>query len=442
MSDVTAAQADQAAHADQAAQANPAAQADQAARAPGRAAPLDGVRVLEVGTVIMAPYAGKILRDLGADVIRAEPPGGDIGRRSGLLGPEGTAALSMNLNAGKRSIVVDARTEEGRTHLDALVGWADLVLTNTLPARRRDFGLDWDQVHAVNPRAILVTGQGFATTSPRGDEPAYDDIVQAASGVADTYRLRDGEPRYSPYVVADKVCGMTMAQSALAALHARNADGEGTWVDVPMVDTMAAFILVEHMGGITFDPPAGPVGWSRVLAPEHRPHPAQDGWVCVMPYTDANWRRFCALIDRPDYVTDERVATSRARSGAPALYERILAEYIAPRTCATIEAECAAAGIPVHRVTRIDDLADDPYLARRPVLTRAQHRAEGGWVHVSGPAEFHGHARPGPVDTTPADTDRAEILRMLGLDPSPTADTEAGAGSAGAADSAVDRPGG
>jgi crotonobetainyl-CoA:carnitine CoA-transferase CaiB-like acyl-CoA transferase len=399
MSDVNAAQAQQAADARQ-------AQTD-------RAAPLDGVRVLEVGTVIMAPYAGKILRDLGADVIRAEPPGGDIGRRAGLLGPEGTAALSMNLNAGKRSIVVDARTEEGRAHLDALVGWADIVLTNMLPARRRDFGLDWDHVHAVNPRAILVTGQGFATASARGDEPAYDDIVQAASGVADTYRLRDGEPRYSPYVVADKVCGMTMAQSALAALHARNADGAGTWVDVPMVDTMAAFTLVEHMGGSTFDPPTGPVGWSRVLAPEHRPHPAQDGWICVMPYTDANWRRFCALIERPDYATDERVATSRARSGAPALYERILAEY-------------AAAGIPVHRVTRIDDLADDPYLAERPVLTRARHRSEGGWVHVSGPAEFHGHARPGPVDTTPADTDRAEILRMLGLDPSPTADAEAG----------------
>ena len=411
-----------------------------------RPAPLDGVRVLEVGTVIMAPYAGKILTDLGADVIRAEPPGGDIGRRAGLLGPAGTAALSMNLNAGKRSIVVDARTPAGRRQMDGLVGWADIILTNMLPARRREFGLDWEQVHRRNPRAILVTGQGFASSSTRGDDPAYDDIVQAASGVADTYRLRDGEPRYSPYVVADKVCGMTMAQSALAALHARTADGEGAWVDVPMVDTMAAFTLVEHMGGRTFDPPAGPVGWSRVLAPEHRPHPAQDGWVCVMPYTDANWRRFCDLIERPDYLSDPRVATNRARSGDPALYEQILADYIAPRTCAQIEAECAAAGIPVHRVTRIEDLPDDAYLSGRPVLTRARHATEGGYVHVSGPAEFHGHARPGPVDTTPADADREEILRMLGLDVGDD-DAEAGAGT-GATDgteagagSVTDRPG-
>ncbi|HLR44902.1 MAG TPA: CoA transferase [Brevibacterium sp.] len=379
------------------------------------AAPLAGVTVLEVGTVIMAPYAGKVLRDLGADVIKAEPPGGDIGRRIGLLGPGGTSVLAMNLNAGKRSIVVDARTSEGRRVMDGLVGWADIVLTNTLPARREEFGLSWDHVREVNPRAILVTGQGFASDSPQGDSPAYDDIVQSASGLADTYRLRDGEPRYSPYVVADKVCGMTMAQSALAALHRRAVDGEGCWVDVPMVDTMAAFTLVEHMGGTTFAPAAGDVGWSRVLAPEHRPHPALDGWVCVMPYTDANWRRFCSLIERPDYLTHPQVATNRARSASPALYEQILAEYAAPRTCAQIEEECTAAGIPVARVARIDDLADDPYLAARPLLTNARHEREGDYVHVSGPAVFHGHERPGPADSAVLDGDRRDVLTLLGL---------------------------
>src|SRR5699024_11172807 len=231
------------------------------------------------------------------------------------------------------------------------------------PARvRAGLGAGPPAQSARDPR----DGAGFAADSARGDEPAYDDIVQAASGVADTYRLRDGEPRYSPYVVADKVCGMTMAQSALAALHRRAVDGEGCWVDVPMVDTMAAFTLVEHMGGTTFAPAAGDVGWSRVLAPEHRPHPALDGWVCVMPYTDANWRRFCSLIERPDYLTHPQVATNRARSASPPLYEQILAEYAAPRTCAQIEEECTAAAIPGARVARIDDLADDPYLAARP----------------------------------------------------------------------------
>lgn len=384
-------------------------------------APLEGVKVLEVGTVIMAPYAGKVLRDLGADVIKAEPPGGDIGRRIGILGPQGTSVLAMNLNAGKRSIVVDAQSPDGRRELEALIGWADIVLTNTLPARRRRFGLEWDQVRAVNPHAILVTGQGFASDSPQADAPAYDDIIQAASGLADTYRLRDGEPRYSPYVVADKVCGMTMAQSALAALHRRAVDGAGCWVDVPMVDTMAAFTLVEHMGGSTFAPRAGDVGWSRVLAPEHRPHPARDGWVCVMPYTDANWRRFCALIERPDYATHPQVATNRDRSADPSLYERILAEYAAARTCAQIEEECSARGIPAHRVRRVDDLVDDPYLADRPVLTRARHGDEGDYVHVSGASVFHGHDRPGPADSATLDGDRAEILTMLGLDVPPSA---------------------
>lgn len=378
--------------------------------------PLDGVRVLEAGTVIMTPYAGKVLRDLGADVIKADPPGGDIGRRAGLLGPDGGSVLSRQLNAGKRSIVVDARTESGRRELDALVGWADIILTNTLPGRRTEFGLDWEQVRANNPRAILVTGQGFATDSDRADDPAYDDIVQAASGLADTYRLRDGAPGYSPYVVADKLCGTTMAQSALAALHRRSVDGAGCWVDVPMVDTVAAFTLVEHMGGTAFDPPAGPVGWSRVLAPEHRPHPTRDGWICVMPYTDANWRAFCGILGRPDLVEDPRVATHRARSGDPSFYEQILADYARTRTSAQIESECAAAAIPARRVARIDDLTSDPYLGERPFLERTPH-PDGEQIHLSSPVVFHGHARPATAPDPGADADRAAILQMLGLHP-------------------------
>lgn len=386
---------------------------------PHAAAPLDGVTVLEMGTVIMVPYAGKVLRDLGAEVIKAEPPGGDIARRIGLLGSGGSSVLTMNLNAGKRSIVVDAQTAPGRTVLNGLVAWADIIITNLLPQRRERFGLSWEHVSAVNPAAVLVTGQGFASDSDHADVPAYDDIIQAASGVSDTYRLRDGAPRYSPYVVADKVCGMTMAQSALAALHRRAVDGRGCWVDVPMVDTMAAFTLVEHMGGTTFDPPSGDVGWSRVLAPEHRPHPTLDGWVCVMPYTDTNWQRFCELIGRPDYLTHPQVATNRDRSADPTMYEQILADYAATRTCAQIEEECSARGIPAQRVTRVDDLVQDPYLSGRPVLTRARHSREGDYIHASSPAVFHGLARPEPVDSPALDADRQEILDLIGLDSDP-----------------------
>lgn len=375
--------------------------------------PLADVNVLEIGTVIMAPFAGKILRDMGATVIKAEPPGGDIGRRIGLNNEAGMSALSLNLNAGKRSIELDAREPDGKSVLRELLAWADVVLTNLLPASRERLGIDWETVRQINPEAVLCTGQGFSSDSSLGDAPAYDDIVQAASGLSDTYRLRDGEPGYSPYVVADKVCGMMMANAALAALHDRTVSGAGTWVDVPMVDTMAGFTMVEHLGGASYLPQRGPVGWSRVLTPDHRPHRATDGWVCVMPYTDVNWRAFCELLDRPDLLSHPQLRTTALRSANAARYEEVIASYAAFRSCERIEEECRARRIPVQRVNQMDDLVDDPYLAGRPMLTRTTHPTEGEYVHVGSPVTFHGRERAPVRDLAPLDGDREEVLALL-----------------------------
>jgi crotonobetainyl-CoA:carnitine CoA-transferase CaiB-like acyl-CoA transferase len=378
---------------------------------------LSGLKVLELGTVIMAPYAGKIMADLGADVIKAEQPGGDIGRRIGLGGAEGNSVLAMNLNANKRSIEVDAGAENDRPVLDGLIAWSDVIITNLLPRRRARYGLDWETVHRINPRTILCTAQGFSSHSERADSPAYDDIIQAASGLSDTYRLRDGSPAYSPYVVADKVCGMTMVQAALAALYTANATGEGSWVDVPMVETMSAFTLVEHLGGQTYSPPRGDVGWSRVLAPEHRPHPALDGHICVMPYTDKNWADFCALIDRPDYLKHPDLRSNQARTRNPRMYESVLADYAATRTCAQIVSECEKYSIPVQKVVRIDEIPSDSYLGGSPMLTRESHETQGDYLHVGTPLTFNDHPRPEVRATSKLDADRSEILALIGLAP-------------------------
>lgn len=374
---------------------------------------LDGLKVLELGTVIMAPYAGKILADLGATVIKAEQPGGDIGRRIGLGGTTGDSVLSMNLNASKRSIEIDAGAEADRPVLEHLIGWSDVIITNLLPRRRRRYGLDWENVQKLNPRTVLCTAQGFSSHTDLGDRPAYDDIIQAGSGVADTYRLRDGEPSYSPYVVADKVCGMTMVQAVLAALFTSRATGEGTWVDVPMIETMAAFTLVEHLGGQTYSPPRGDVGWSRVLSPEHRPHQAIDGFICVMPYTDKNWVDFCTLIDRPDYLSHPELLSNQARTQNPRLYESVLAEYASTRTCAQIKDECEPLSIPVQKVMRVEDIPRDDYLSESPMLSRTSHSKEGNFVHVGSPLTFVNHPRPFVQETSEIDADRSEILGMI-----------------------------
>lgn len=376
---------------------------------------LSGLKVLELGTVIMAPYAGKILADLGADVIKAEQPGGDIGRRIGLGGAEGASVLSMNLNANKRSIEIDAGSEEDKPVLKGLIGWADVIITNLLPRRRARYGLDWPSVQQINPRTVLCTAQGFSSHSSRADSPAYDDIIQAGSGLSDTYQLRDGEPAYSPYVVADKVCGMTMVQAVLAALYSARQTGEGTWVDVPMVETMSAFTLVEHLGGQTYSPPRGDVGWSRVLAPEHRPHPAQDGHICVMPYTDKNWADFCSLIDRPDYLDHPNLRSNQDRTRNPRMYEAVLAEYVSTRTCAQIEQECRDYSIPVQKVVRIEEIPSDPYLGGSPMLTHVQDEEVGTYLHIGTPLTFKGRPRPDVRSTSNLNADRAEILELIGV---------------------------
>ncbi|TSI13181.1 CaiB/BaiF CoA-transferase family protein [Brevibacterium aurantiacum] len=375
---------------------------------------LDGLKVLELGTVIMAPYAGKILTDLGATVIKAEQPGGDIGRRIGLGGGSGDSVLSMNLNASKHSIEIDAGAESDQPALEHLISWSDVIITNLLPRRRRRYGLNWENVRRLNPRAILCTAQGFSSHTDMGDRPAYDDIVQAGSGVADTYRLRDGRPSYSPYVVADKVCGMTMVQAVLAALFKTQASGKGTWVDVPMVETMAAFTLVEHLGGQTYSPPRGDVGWSRVLSPEHRPHQALDGFMCVMPYTDKNWSDFCKIIDRPDYLNHPDLLSNQARTRNPRVYESVLAEYAATRTCTQIREECEPYSIPVQKVMRVEDIPTDEYLGASSMFSRASHSKEGDFVHVGSPLTFVDHPRPPVKETSAIDADRAEVFKMIG----------------------------
>lgn len=376
---------------------------------------LKGLRVLEIGSVIMAPYAGKLFRDLGANVIKAEPPVGDIGRHIGDIGPSGTSLLHMNLNAGKRSIVADASSASGRQLLKSLIMWSEIILTNVLPRRRMDFGLEWESVEKINSSTILVTAQGYATSSSLGNVPAYDDVVQAASGIADTYRLRDGAPGYSPYVVADKVCGMAMVQAGLAALHQRTKTGVGTWVDVPMVDVMSAFNFVEHLGGKTTKPPVGAAGWSRVLEASHRPHRAVDGWICVLPYTDSNWTAFCDLADRSDLAVHPRLSSSRLRSSNPKLYESAIADYVKDRTCEEIQTDCRAIGVPVQPVISVSDLTEDEYLLSRNLLRVSEHEKEGSYVHVASPLEFHGSERVQPADSPALGADRVSVLTELSM---------------------------
>lgn len=375
--------------------------------------PLQGVKVLEVSSVIMAPFAGRILAQMGAEVTKLEPPGGDVLRRTGV--PEGKAMSGtvLILNEGKDSIEVDAKTDAGRGLLRELLRDTDVVLTNLLPERRRQYGLDWESVSCMNERAILCTGQGYGSESELADRPAYDDTIQAASGLCDVNRFIQGQPAFSPFVMADKVSGMAMAYSLLAALYRRSVDGKGQWVDVPMLDVLADFNSMEQLNDYAFDPPVGPAGWHRTIDPDRQPHPCTDGWVCVLPYTDRNWRAFVQLLGRKELARDPRCATPSARARNIAFTQGLIADFCRGRAVAEVIDLCESARIPCQEVATMESLVSNSYLRSRGSMTRREHPTEGPYWSPSPGIRFS-ETPVGTTRHTPhVDADRAEVLDRL-----------------------------
>nr|WP_275403970.1 CoA transferase [Pseudonocardia acidicola] len=347
-----------------------------------------GLRIIDLTTVIMGPYAAAILGDLGADVIKVEEPAGDMARGIGPRRHPGMSGLALNLNRNKRSVAIDLKAPEGREVLADLVRGADAVLTNLRPASRERLGLTYEALAAVNPGVVLCTAQAFRTGSDVENLAAYDDIVQARSGMTSLYQRAGGEQGYAPFVVADKVCGLTVVYSLLAALMHRERTGEGQWVDVPMVDTMIAFNLVEHLNGHTFEPPEGGFGWTRVLTANRRPQRTADGWVCLLPYSDRNWRDFFDHIGRPELGADPRFGTVDRRHANMAALLDVVAAAAAERTTAQWLEFCARVSIPATPVMELEDVPDDPYVREGGLVTTAIHPTEGRYRAVSTPARF------------------------------------------------------
>lgn len=373
--------------------------------------PLAGVKVAEISGVVMAPMAGRLLAKLGATVVKVEPPGGDVVRHIGARVAPGMSGAAHSLGDGKHNIAIDLGTEEGLAELRGILGSADIVLTNHLPARRRRFGLDWESVRAVNPRAILCTAQGYSSDSAMADTPAYDDTVQAASGVCDVYAKSEGRPRYAPYVMADKICALTIVYSVLAALHHRDVHQRGQWVDVPMVDVMVDFNLTEQLNEFSFVPPEGPAGWHRTLAPSRRPHRCADGWVCVLPYSDRNWRDFLRIAGTDVDAKGVPFPTNQERNDNMEDVQSLIAGYAAGRTMREIQRECGAAGVPVQPVRTLESLVEDDYLRGRGTVQRTRHPMGHSYFRTTPNVSFSDSPLRPVRSATPIDADREEVMR-------------------------------
>lgn len=359
--------------------------------------PLHGVRVLDLSTVIAGPFATQMLGDMGAEVTKVEPPQGDIMRAPGPARSPGMGATFLNCNRNKTSLVLDLKLAGDRERLLALVDSADVFIHNMRMAAAERLGLGQSDLLARNSRLIYCAIVGYGQDGPYRDRPAYDDVIQGAAGWAGLEQHLGGEPRYAPTIVADKTTALHAVAAINAALYHRAQSGQGQYVEVPMFELMASFLLVEHLGGLTFSPPVGPAGYYRALSPDRRPYRTKDGYLAVMPYTEAHWRRFFGAAGRKDWAEDERLASGAARASViDELYGR-LAACMAERETAAWMAVLPSLDIPCAPVNSIADLLADEHLQAVGFFRRTQHPTEGEIISTRPPIRF---------SLTPCDADK------------------------------------
>ena len=364
------------------------------------AGPLEGVRVIEVTSVVLGPLAAQFLGDMGADVVKVEPPAGDTTRQVGDGRHPGMTSYFMSLNRNKRSVVLDLKQPEGLRALLTLCEGADVLLHNLRPAAAARLGLGYDDVAARKPDIVYCATYGYRADGPYADYPAYDDIIQAASGIPMLQRMAGGEPQYAPTIMADKTTALTVVYSVCAALFHRMRTGRGQAIEVPMFETMVSFLMAEHLCGQAFEPPLGPAGYSRVLSRFRRPYQTSDGYLAVLPHTDAHWRSFLAAAGRLDLLEQERFSTVALRTRhIDALYEE-LDGIMATRSTAEWLELLDPAVLPVTPLNGPDDLIGNPQLEATGFWKTQAHPSEGNIRMTDFPVGFAGspvpEARPAP----------------------------------------------
>ena len=380
------------------------------------AGPLDGVRILDLTSVVMGSFATQILADYGADVIKVESPEGDVMRHNAPMRSKGMGHIFMNANRNKRSVVLDLKQEGARAACLAIAKDADVLVYNIRPQAMARLRLSYDDVRAVNPRLIYVGAFGYSQRGPYAARAAYDDLIQGAVGLPWLSRQAGAEsPRYVPATIADRSVGLHIVNVVCAALYRREKSGGGQRIDVPMFESMLQTVMGEHMGGYTYDPQLGEPGYARMLSKERRPYQTTDGHVCVLIYNDKQWRAFFELIGRPDLLSDPRFATQEARSrdfeGAYAL----VAAEMAKRSTAEWIAALEQADIPVQRMNSLADIVEDPHLAAIGYFRSIEHPTEGRIRTTAVPSEWSESAPEYRRHAPRLGEHTREVLREAGL---------------------------
>ncbi len=376
--------------------------------------PLSGMRVIDASNFVFGPMATQLLADMGADVIKVEPPQGDPMRMVGKSRNARMGSFFLNLNRGKRSVVLDLKNAADVARLDALLATADVFVHNMRPAAARRLGIDYDSLAPRHPRLVYAVALGFHQDGRYAERPAYDDVIQGMSGVSGLHARMYGEPGFIPMLFTDKLCGVYLASAIASALVARAASGHGQQVEVPMFETMASFNLVEHLADSIFDGSEAevpPRGYERVFSRYHRPLKTREGHVCLVANTDAQWQRLFALLGRPELAADPRFATmgDRIRHAEP-LYEEV-SRSLLERSAAEWLALFLEHDIPAGPANNLDDLLRDPHLADVGFFETVAHPTEGELLCAATPFRFSASPRASAGAAPGLGEHSAELLR-------------------------------
>jgi crotonobetainyl-CoA:carnitine CoA-transferase CaiB-like acyl-CoA transferase len=378
--------------------------------------PLAGIRVIDLTTVVLGPFATQTLGDMGADVVKVESPEGDNCRWIGPSRNKGMGSYFAMLNRNKRSIVLDLKRPAARDALLRLVDGADVFVHNMRLGAAERLGLGYAALSARNPRLVYACASGFRKGSSKQEHPAFDDLIQGLSGMAALNAGSDGAPRYVPSVMVDKLTGQMLASMIGMALFHRERTGQGQEVHVPMLETMLSFLLVEHMWGAVFDRPELGLGYPRMLTPHRRPYATKDGYISVIAVSDTHWGRLFAAMDRASLIDDPRFATIAARSdNVDALYA-VLTEGMRERTSAEWLATLSELDVPCGPANTLAELMTDEYLRETGFFQRTRHPLDGDVTVTAIPAQFSA-SPPSVRRLWPALGEHAaEVLREIGCD--------------------------
>ena len=352
-------------------------------------APLKGIKVIDASSILMVPYCTRLLADMGAEIIKVETISGDNTRYIGPSVNKGMAAVFLNINRNKKSISVDLKSADGRLIIYKLIKKSDVFVSNIRKASLERLKLTHSDFIKINPKIITANAVGFSSKGPYAGLPAFDDTIQAISGMAAYQETYSDQPSYTSGATADKVTGLMLGMSILSALFNREKNGEGTELEVPMMETMVDFTLVEHLYGYNFLPPKAPPVYPRQSSPNRKPYKTLDGYIAVLPYSDDQWLRFFSIIKKENILKDSKFCSLESRNQNIDELYKILSEELKKRNTSYWIKNLREQDIPATKVNFPKDLFEDEHLERTNFFKVQDHPTEGKLLYPSFPVEFN-----------------------------------------------------